>query len=141
MPQSPEDEGTTSTERINPPGLSPPPNNRYAHIVKSGNQVWISGQTSRDAEGNPVGLNNAIAQGKQVYANLKTAVEAVGGTLGNIVKVTIFVTSESYLPAARAAQDDCWGDNPLPASSMVVVHALARPEYLIEIEAYAVLDD
>ena len=130
-----------SIERINPPGLAPPPANRYAHVVKSGNQVWISGQTSRDASGDLVGVNNAIAQGKQVYANLETAIKAVGGTFANIVKVTIFVTSESYLPAARAAQDDCWGDNPVPASSMVIVHALARPEYLIEIEAYAVLDD
>ena len=127
-------------QRFNPPGLAPPPGNRFAHVVVAGDRVWIAGQTSRDANGNTVGLNNAIAQCKQVYANLRTAIESVGGTFANIVKVTIFVTSESYLPAARAAQNDCWGDSPLPASSMVIVKALARPEYFIEIEAEAVLE-
>ncbi len=127
-------------ERTNPEGLAPPPGNRYAHVVRSGNLVWISGQTSRGPDGQVIGRDNAIAQSKQVYANLRTAIESVGGTLGNIVKVTIFVTSESYLPAARTAQNDCWGDNALPASSMVIVKALAQPEYLIEIEAFAVVD-
>jgi enamine deaminase RidA (YjgF/YER057c/UK114 family) len=127
-------------QRINPPGLAPPPNNRYAHVVRSGDRVWIAGQTARDASGALVGRNNAVAQAKKAYANLRTAIESVGGTYANIVKVTIFVTSEGYLPAARAAQDDVWGDNPLPASSMIIVKALARPEFFIEIEAEGVLD-
>ena len=88
-----------------------------------------------------IGLDSAPAQCRQVYENLRTAIESVGGTFANIVKVTIFVTSEAYLPAARAAQNECWGDAPTPASSMVIVRALAQPEYLIEIEAFAVLDD
>ena len=128
-------------ERTNPEGLAPPPGGRYSHVVRWGNLVWIAGQTSRGPDGKVIGLDSAPAQCRQVYENLRTAIESVGGTFANIVKVTIFVTSEAYLPAARAAQNECWGDAPTPASSMVIVRALAQPEYLIEIEAFAVLDD
>ncbi len=128
-------------QRTNPEALAPPPGGRYSHVVRWGNLVWIAGQTSRGPDGKVIGLDNAPAQCRQVYGNLRTAIESVGGTFANIVKVTIFVTSEAYLPAARAAQNECWGDAPTPASSMVIVRALAQPEYFIEIEAFAVLDD
>ena len=127
-------------ERNDPPGLSPPPGGRYAHVVSSGNLVWVAGQTARDASGTVVGPNDPLVQARQVYANLLTAIEAVGGTFSNYVKLTIFLTSEEHLDAARTAQNECWGDHSLPASSMVVVKALANPEYLIEIEGFAVLD-
>ena len=128
-------------ERTNPKELAPPPGGRYSHVVRWGNLVWIAGQTSRGPDGKVIGLDNATAQARQTYENLRTAIESVGGTFANIVKVTIFITSEAYLPAARAVQNECWGDAPTPASSMVIVRALAQPEYLIEIEAFAVLDD
>ena len=127
-------------QRTNPAGLAPPPGNRYSHVVRWGNLAWISGQTSRGADGAVIGQGDAPAQARQVYANLRTAIESVGGTFENIVKVTIFITSEEHLSAARAAQNECWGDAPPPASSMVIVQALAQPEYFIEIEAFAVLD-
>ena len=126
--------------RINPPDLAPPPGNRFAHVVRWGNRVWIAGQTARRKDGTVVGLGDPRAQAEQVYDNLRIAIGAVGGTLANIVKVTIFLTSEASLAAARAAQNECWGNNPLPASSMVIVKALAQPDYLIEIEAEGVID-
>ena len=126
--------------RINPSELSPPPGNRFAHVVRWGNRVWIAGQTARTKDGTPVGVGDPRVQAEKVYENIKIAIASVGGTFANIVKVTIFLTSEDSLPAARAAQNECWGDNPLPASSMVIVKALAQPEYLIEIEAEAVVD-
>lgn len=127
-------------QRTNPDGLAPPPGGRYSHVVRWGNLAWIAGQTSRGPDGAVIGAGDADAQARQVYANLRTAIESVGGTFANIVKVTIFITSEEHLPAARAAQNECWGGAPPPASSMVIVKALAQPDYLIEIEAFAVLD-
>ncbi len=127
-------------ERYNPPGLSSPPGGRYAHVVRSGNTVWVAGQTARDVSGAVVGPNDPLIQARQVYANLLTAIEAVGGTFSSYVKLTIFLTSEEHLDAARTAQNECWGDHALPVSSMVVVKALAQPQYLIEIEGFAVLD-
>ncbi len=128
-------------ERINPPELAPPPGARFAHVVRWGKQVWIAGQTARTADGMNIGIGDAKTQAEQVYDNLRVAIGAVGGTFANIVKVTIFLTSEDSLPAARAAQNECWGVTELPASSMVIVKALAHPDFLIEIEAEAVLDD
>jgi enamine deaminase RidA (YjgF/YER057c/UK114 family) len=128
-------------ERINPPELAPPPGNRFAHVVRWGNRAWIAGQTARGADGVNVGVGDPRAQAEKVYDNLRVAIGAVGGTFANIVKVTIFLTSEDSLSAARAAQNECWGVAELPASSMVIVKALAHPDFLIEIEAEAVLDD
>ena len=127
-------------ERINPAGLAPPPGGRYAHVVRWGSRVWIAGQTARDAHGNTIGEGDARVQADKVYENLATAIGAVGGTLSDIVKVTIFLTSTESLAAARAAQNKCWGEHALPASSMVIVSALAQPAYLIEIEAEAVVE-
>ena len=127
-------------QRINPPGLAPPPGNRFAHVVKSGNLVWIAGQTSRGADGQTIGKGDTLAQARQVNANLKTAIESVGGALSNIVKVTIFLTPDADVEAARQAQNEYRDENALPASSMVFVHALVNPDYLIEVEAFAVVD-
>jgi enamine deaminase RidA (YjgF/YER057c/UK114 family) len=131
-----------SVERINPDGLAPPPGNRFSHVVRAGNHVWIAGQTARTADGVNVGIGDPRAQADQVFANLATAMASVGGTLGDIVKVTIFLTpGDDVLAAARAAQDECWDGKPLPAaSSMVIVHALVQPDYVIEVEAEAILD-
>ena len=128
-------------QRINPPGLAPPPGNRFAHVVRWEKRVWIAGQTARGADGVNIGIGDPTAQAVKVYENLRIAIAAVGGTFANIVKVTIFLTSEDSLPAARAAQNDCWGVAERPASSMVIVKALAHSDFLIEIEAEAVLDD
>ena len=127
-------------QRINPDGLSAPPGNRYAHIVKSGKLVWIAGQTSRGVDGSVIGKGDTLTQARQVNANLKTAIESVGGNLSNIVKVTIFLSKEADVEAARQAQNEYRDENDLPASSMVFVHGLVNPDYLIEIEAFAVLD-
>ena len=127
-------------QRINPPGLSSPPGNRFAHVVKSGNLVWIAGQTSRGPDGETIGKGDTLAQARQVNANLKTAIESVGGALSNIVKVTIFLTPDADVEAARQAQNEYRDENALPASSMVFVHALVNPDYLIEVEAFAVVD-
>ena len=64
----------------------------------------------------------------------------MGGALSNIVKVTIFLTPDADVEAARQAQNEYRDENALPASSMVFVHALVNPDYLIEVEAFAVVD-
>lgn len=126
-------------QRVNPDGLSPPPGGRFAHAVRSGNLVWIAGQTARDADGNVVGKGDTLAQARQVNANLKTAVESVGGTLADLVKVTVFLAPGADVEQARQAQNEHRDAYPVPASSMVFVHGLANPDFLIEVEAFAVV--
>ena len=126
-------------ERFNPPG-APDPKNRYSHIVKAGNLVFIAGQVSADAEGVVVGEGDITAQAWQVYANLKTAVESVGGTAANIVKTTTYIVDRDLVPGMRAARDAFFG-GVLPTTTLLIVAGLGSPELLLEVDAVAVLDD
>lgn len=126
-------------ERLNPPGVFTPQVN-YSQVVRAGNTLYIAGQIGVDPEGKLVGPGDPAAQAEQCYRNLKAIVKHFGGTLDNIVKVTNFITDLSYRPLIAAPRDRHFGA-PGPASTLVVVQSLAAPEYLIEVEAIAVLDD
>ena len=130
-------------ERIQPAGLSQPVVNAgqasYAHVVKAGNTVYISGQVARNADGEVVGKGDIEAQVTQVFENLKTAMAAVNGDLRNLVKVVIYLTDPRFRDAIRLIQPRYLRDE-LPASTMVIVKGLAAPEYLVEIDAIAVLE-
>lgn len=123
---------------INPPALAAPSGYSYA-IAKSGTPVYVSGQVALDGQGKLVGENDAAAQTEQVFQNLKTVVEAAGGTLDDVVKLTIFVTDPSYRPAVAAARLKYFTEGQYPASTYVVVSALAVPQLLVEVEAVAVV--
>lgn len=126
-------------QRLNPPGMQDP-GNRYTHVIKAGNLVFIAGQTSVDADGNIVGEGDITAQTHQVYANLKTAVESVGGVVSDIVKTTTYLVDREHLPGIRSARGEFFGTT-LPTSTLLIVAGLARPELLIEVEAIAILDN
>jgi len=114
----------------------------YSHcVVGVGKQlVFISGQVSQDAKGNLVGRGDIEAQTRQVLANLKIAVESAGGSVGDICKITIFVVGldEAAYGAIGRARREFFGKE-FPASTMVEIKRLASPDWLIEIEAYAVI--
>lgn len=130
-------------ERIQPAGLSQPVVNAgqpsYAHVVKAGNTVYISGQVARNAQGEIVGVGDIEAQVTQVFENLKTAMAAVGGDLRSLVKVVIYLTDPRFRDAIRLIQPRYLRDE-LPASTMVIVKGLASPEYLVEIDAIAFVE-
>ncbi|MEX2431166.1 MAG: RidA family protein [Dehalococcoidia bacterium] len=126
-----------TAEYLQPTNLSPN-GNRYTHVVKVGDWVYIAGQTAADESGNVVGVGDPAAQVEQVYNNLGKAMEAVGGKLTNIIKTTVYVVGSEHLDAVRTAREGRFGASP-PTSTLVVVAGLARPEFLIEIEAVAYL--
>ncbi len=126
-------------QRLNPPGMQDP-GKRYSHVVKAGNTVYIAGQTCVNAEGNIVGVGDVTAQARQVYANLKTAVESVGGKVSDIVKTTTYLVDRELIPGIREAREGFFGAA-LPTSTLLIVAGLARPELLIEVEAVAILDN
>ena len=66
--------------------------------------MFIAGQVALDGQGKLVGENDVAAQVEQVFQNLRTVVEACGGSLDDVVKITIFVTDPSYRPAVAAAR-------------------------------------
>jgi enamine deaminase RidA (YjgF/YER057c/UK114 family) len=128
-------------QHINPDGVSQPTN--YTHVVANDGSriVFISGQVAVGKDGKVVGEGDLAAQAEQVFTNLKTCLDSVGGTFADVSKLTTFVVN--YKPEHRAIigaarQKHLPGTNP-PASTLVGVQALALPELMIEIEAVAVL--
>lgn len=111
----------------------------YSHAAKVGNMLFISGQVAQDAQGNVVGKGDVEAQAKQVFENLKKILEQAGGSMQNIFKMTTLLTHPSYLEAFRGARNLHFSE-PFPANTLHVVQALAHPDWLIEVEAFAVLD-
>ena len=128
-------------ERVNPPGLQTPTG--YTHVVtaRGGKTVYVAGQVALDAAGNVVGKGDLGAQARQVFANLRTALTAAGATPADLVKLTWYVVGykPDMLPALREARMAFLGDAKPPASTLVGVAALAREDFLIEVEAIAVV--
>ena len=130
-------------EFVNPDGLFPSvPHGFSQAVVASGKKmVFISGQTAWDARKKIVGGNNLLEQAKQALGNLTAAIEAAGGNLKDIVALRIYIVN--YQPenanAVGTALREFFPQNP-PASTWIGVSSLAVPEFLIEIEATAVLD-
>jgi enamine deaminase RidA (YjgF/YER057c/UK114 family) len=128
-------------ELINPEGLSRPPTYSHLAVARGSRIVFVSGQVGFDAEGNLVGEGDVVAQAQQAYRNVATAVEAVGGSVRDIAKLTIFVVGHrpELIEPIRAAREAVFDDH-RPASTFLGVAALIRPELLVEVEAVAVLD-
>lgn len=101
--------------------------------------AYISGQVALDASGNIVGQGDMRAQAQQVFENLHTALRAVGGSFSDVVKLTFFLVDMSQMPVVREVRDQFIHPEQLPASTAVEVRRLAREEFLIEVEAVAVL--
>jgi 2-iminobutanoate/2-iminopropanoate deaminase len=105
----------------------------------AGRTVYVSGQVSLDAEGNVVGEGDVRIQTETVLEHVKTVVEEAGGGMGDIVKVTVFITDMGLYDEIHEVRRRYF-EEPYPASSMVEVSALIDPRLLIEIEAVAVIE-
>lgn len=125
--------------RINPSTLSAPTGYTHVTIGPDGRTVHIAGQVALDARGQLVGAGDFRAQATQVFANLRLALEAVGATFDDVLKMTTFVTDVSQVAVFREVRNTVLRPDQLPANTLVEVKALARPEWLIEIEAVAML--
>jgi len=128
------------SKEIFSPATLPPPTG-YSHIAKvnKGTLVYIAGQVSSDASGALVGEGNFEAQVEQVFKNVKLALEAAGATMADVVKLNTYLVAEvsqDDLPKMRAIRDRYLNKEKPPASTLVVVSRLARPGWLIEIEAW-----
>jgi enamine deaminase RidA (YjgF/YER057c/UK114 family) len=126
-------------ERLNPPGLHIPSAN-YSHVARVGSTLYISGQVPADAAGNLVGRGDAEAQAEQCFRNLEAIVRHFGGGLADIMKTTTYITNWGFRSQVAAARDRMFSA-PYPANTLVVISALASPDYLVEVEAVAVIDE
>lgn len=127
--------------RINPPTLSP--TTRYSHVVETrgAHTVYISGQVALDAQGKLVGPGDMRAQATQVFTNIKAALAAVGADYSHVAKLTIFVTNAARMQEVRDARDQFVDTSNPPASTAVEVSRLVGDDFLLEVDAIAVLPD
>lgn len=108
-------------------------------VVTGGRVVFIAGQVALDKSGNVVGKDDFKAQIQQVFENLKAAVEAAGGNFNDVVKLNSYFLDLSHLSDFREVRDKYINVKNPPASTAIQVPRLFRPEFLIEIEAVAVV--
>jgi reactive intermediate/imine deaminase len=126
-------------KRTNPPTLSTPTG--YTHVVEvagAARTVYIAGQVAFDKNGQVVGKGDMKAQTEQVYKNLEAALAAAGASFKDVVKMNTYITDMSQAQVTRDVRTRYFGET-LPASTLVQVVALARPELMIEIEVIAAI--
>ena len=131
-----------SAEYLNPPTLSAPPGAMYSQAVRvrAAETLYISGQVARDPAGKLVGEGDVVAQYRQVWKNLGLALDAVGLGYDHLVKTTTYVTNIQHAAGVRKVREELFqGSNP-PTSTLLVITGLASPDYMVEIEAIAVVD-
>ena len=130
-------------EYINPDSLFPSVKHGFSQVVVASGRkmVFISGQTAWDAQKNIVGEDSVLEQARQALRNVQAAIEAAGGTFKDIVSLRIYIVNyqpENAEAISIALREFFSSTNP-PASTWIGVSALAVPEFLIEIEATAIV--
>jgi enamine deaminase RidA (YjgF/YER057c/UK114 family) len=115
----------------------------YSHVVevRGGRTLYISGQVALDREGKLVGPGDFTTQVKQVFANLKARFDEAGASFNDVVKLNYYVTDATNIQNLRDVRDGYINREHPPASTLVVVKQLFREEFLIEVDAIAVVKD
>lgn len=132
---------TPRVRRLDPPTIHQP--RGYTHVVEvlSGRPVYISGQVAMDPDGNLVGRGDLRAQAHQVFANLRAALAAVGAGFDQVVKLNYYLLDAGQAPVVREVRDEYLSAEHRPASTLVQVGRLFAEDYLIEVEAVAILPE
>ena len=119
----------------------PYPNNKpvgFSPAARVGNQIFVAGQVANDSNGVLVGVGDARAQTEQCFKNVEAALQAASAGWDDVTKITCFLVNADDYAAYAEVRNGIFPENG-PASSTVIVTALVRPEMLVEVEAYAVL--
>jgi enamine deaminase RidA (YjgF/YER057c/UK114 family) len=123
---------------IQPKGLWDP-RPRFAQVVQAGKQIYIAGQTSVDEQGNIVGKGDIEVQARHIFQNLRTCLESVGAGFHHVVKLNIYSTDlNAHREVISKIRSEVF-EEPV-ATTTVQVSRLVHPDWLLEIEAIAILD-
>ncbi|MGV9314043.1 RidA family protein [Streptomyces sp. NPDC003691] len=116
------------------------PATAYTHVVTgTGRWVAVSGQLALDTEGRLVGPGDPLAQARQVFANLGRCLAAAGAGFDDVVRLTYYMADVAHLKEVAVARGEVMDPARLPASSAFQVVSLVSPEFLMEIEADAIV--
>ena len=111
----------------------------FSRAVRSGNRILVSGTAPVEPDGGST-PGDAAAQARRCFAIIAAAIEELGGSARDIVRTRMFITDPADADAIGAVHGQIFRDV-RPAATMVVVSALLRPEWRIEIEAEALIGD
>ena len=127
---------------INPNDLPEPEAFSHVVVATAGKIAFIAGQVSEDENGDVIGIGDMTAQAKQAFANLGRALAAAGARPDQVAKLGIFVADykREHLAMIEAGRKSLFGDFK-PADTLVGVARLSRPEYMLEFDAIAVMDE
>jgi 2-iminobutanoate/2-iminopropanoate deaminase len=128
-------------KRGNPPGMKNVRATVYNHFVRVDQPkslIFISGQVSRDDDGNVVGGASMLEQTRQCLRNIEKSLEAAGASLSDVVWTTVYTTDMREFREIIAAREEFFKTN-LPTSTMVEVNHFTQPELKVEIQAIAAI--
>jgi len=130
---------TVKKERILSEHVTENPPGYWSNCIRAGNILWLSGFTARANDLTSIeGVGDACEQTRVIFRKVRHYVQAAGGTMADVVNMTIYVTDMAYNKDVwRARQEFFEGD--FPASTLVQVAGLAQPEILVEIACQAVV--
>ena len=111
----------------------------YSHGVKIGNALLVAGQVALDEELRIVGPGDAEAQARQTWKNIQAVVEAAGGKVTDVVRVTTFVADLADVEAIHKVRREFFPDGDYPTATVVQAAKLGLPGLLLETEAFAVI--
>jgi enamine deaminase RidA (YjgF/YER057c/UK114 family) len=126
---------------INPPGLPTPQTYTHVVVATGSRLVFVAGQEPEDEDGNIVGPGDLATQARHVFANVGRALAAAGAAPNQVAKITIYVVQHrpEFLPVIEEGRVALFGEHK-PVDTLIGVETLSRPEYLIEVDAIAVID-
>ncbi len=111
----------------------------YSHGIKVGNTLFVAGQVALDEELRIVGPGDAEAQARQTWKNIQKVVEAAGGKVTDVVRVTTYVGDLAHVEAIHRVRREFFPDGDYPVATVVQAAKLGLPGLLLETEAIAVV--
>jgi enamine deaminase RidA (YjgF/YER057c/UK114 family) len=121
---------------LEPAGLAPPPE-PYGHAIRCGDTLYIAGQVAFDESNQVVGAGDPRAQAEQVWRNIGIACVAAGGTVADVVKITVFLKDIRHAPAEIGVREKLFEPGRYPICTMVQVANLGLDGLLMEVDAIA----
>ena len=122
--------------RIISPQVAEPPPKRWSNLIRAGDNLYVSGLTSRNADGTSIDGTDEYEQSKIIFDKIQKLLAAAGASMDDVAKLTIFVTRIEHNADVWRARAEFF-DGDFPACSLVEVKGLATPEIFVEIEAVA----
>lgn len=123
---------------ITPAEAKPVAQYKMATRMEGGRLVYIAGQVARDAEGNVLAPGDIRTQTRQVFQTLRQVLQAAGGDVSDLLKMTTYITKIENFPVVSDVRREFFPGE-MPASTLIVVSRLAQPELLIEVEGMAAI--